>query len=153
MDSVILMWLLLVVVFIVVESVTLGLTTIWFAGGSLVAILAAMLGADIWVQLAVFIVVSVLLLFFVRPSACKKFISKRMKTNIDTYIDAECKVIETIDNFNQKGAVLLDGKVWTARSVDSSIIQQGEAVTVSEISGVKLIVKKREIEMKKEEEK
>ena len=153
MDSVILMWLLLVVVFIVVESVTLGLTTIWFAGGSLVAILAAMLGADIWVQLAVFIVVSVLLLFFVQPSACRKFNSKRMKTNIDTYIDAECKVIETIDNFNQKGAVLLDGKVWTARSVDSSIIQQGEAVTVSEISGVKLIVKKREIEMKKEEEK
>lgn len=148
------MWLALIAIFIVVEIATLGLTTVWFAGGALVALLAGLCGADTAVQVIVFFVVSVGLLFFVRPSACRKFNSRRVKTNIDSLIGAEGKVVETIDNFNQKGCVFLDGKEWTARTVDGTVIEAGSRVSVVDISGVKLIVAKNEtIVHKKEEEK
>lgn len=153
MTSVLIMWLLLIMVFVVVEMITLGLTTIWFAGGSLVALIAGICGADVGIQIILFLVVSIAMLFFVRPSACKKFNSKRMKTDIASLIGAEGKVIETIDNFNQKGCVLLDGKEWTARSADGTSIEVGAKVSVNEISGVKLIVTKNEtITMKNEKE-
>ena len=147
-------WLVLIAVFVAVEIATLGLTTVWFAAGSLVAFIAGFFGAGFEAQLIVFFVVSIILVFFVRPSACKKFNSSRIKTNADSLIGVEGKVLETIDNFNQKGNVFLDGKEWTARSVDDSIIQSGERVVVVEISGVKLIVTKKEaqnVQMKKEE--
>lgn len=143
MNSVLLMWLLLIALFIVVEFITLGLTTIWFAGGALVAFIAGCCSAALWVQILLFFVVSVALLFFVRPSTCKKFNSGRIKTNLEEIIGAQGKVVETIDNFNQKGSVMLQGKEWTARSIDASVIPAGEKVSVVEISGVKLIVEKK----------
>lgn len=152
-DSVLIMWLLLIVVFLLVEGLTLGLTTIWFAGGSLVALIAGMQGIGVEVQIGLFFIVSVALLFFVRPSACQKFNKKRMKTDLATIIGSEGKVVEVIDNFNQKGCVILDGKEWTARSADGTVIEVGEKVTVNEIVGVKLIVTKNEtLSMKKEKE-
>lgn len=146
-EQILLIWLVLIAVFIVIEIATLGLTTIWFAGGALVSFLAGLCGASSTVQIVLFFVVSIALLFCVRPSACKKFNSGRMKTNIEGIIGTEGKVLEQIDNFNQKGAVLLDGKQWTARSVDDAIIEVGEKVYVVKISGVKLIVtnKKEEV--------
>lgn len=153
MASVMIMWLLLIMVFVVIEMITLGLTTIWFAGGSVVALIACACGANVGIQIVLFLVVSIAMLFFVRPSACKKFNSKRIKTDIASLIGAEGKVIEEIDNFNQKGCVLLDGKEWTARSADGTSIEVGAKVSVNEISGVKLIVTKNEtITMKNEKE-
>ncbi|CDE44525.1 putative uncharacterized protein [Clostridium sp. CAG:411] len=159
MTSVLLMWMILIAIFIVVEIITLGLTTVWFVGGAVVALIAGAVGADIGIQVVLFFVVSVALLFFVRPSACRRsgacrrFNSHRVKTDIETIIGAEGKVLETIDNFNQKGVVALAGKEWTARSADASIIPEGAKVSVVEISGVKLIVTQNEtVNVKKEEE-
>ena len=109
MTSVLLMWMILIAIFIVVEIITLGLTTVWFVGGAVVALIAGAVGADIGIQVVLFFVVSVALLFFVRPSACRRFNSHRVKTDIETIIGAEGKVLETIDNFNQKGVVALAG--------------------------------------------
>ena len=136
-------WLLLIAVFIVVEIATMGLTTIWFAAGSLVAFIAGLCNASVGVQIVLFLGVSLVLILCVRPSACRKFNSKRMKTNIESLIGTEGKVLEQIDNFNQKGTVLLDGKEWTARSVDDSVIPSGERVIVEKISGVKIYVMKK----------
>lgn len=153
MTSVLIMWLLLIIVFVVIEFITLGLTTIWFAGGSVVALIAGICNVNEGIQIVLFFVVSIALLFFVRPSACRKFNSKRIKTDIASLIGAEGKVIEEIDNFNQKGCVLLDGKEWTARSADGTSIEVGAKVSVNEISGVKLIVTKNEtIKVKNEKE-
>ena len=153
MTSVLLMWMILIAIFIVVEIITLGLTTVWFVGGAVVALIAGAVGADIGIQVVLFFVVSVALLFFVRPSACRRFNSHRVKTDIETIIGAEGKVLETIDNFNQKGVVALAGKEWTARSAYASIIPEGAKVSVVEISGVKLIVTQNEtVNVKKEEE-
>lgn len=141
-DTMLFVWLVLIAVFIVIEIITLGLTTIWFAGGALVAFLAGICGADTSIQIVLFFVVSFIMLLGVRPSACRKFNSNRMKTNMDSLIGTECKVLERIDNFNQKGVVLLDGKEWTARSADDTIIEVGERVQVDKIAGVKVYVKK-----------
>ncbi|MBQ3782295.1 MAG: NfeD family protein [Lachnospiraceae bacterium] len=139
-----LIWIVLLVVFLLIEIATLGLTTIWFAGGALIAIIAGALGASVEIQIGLFVIVSMLLLLLVRPSACRRFNSKIIKTNSDSVVGLEGKVIETIDNFNQTGCVSLDGKEWTARSADGTVISAGEKVTVNEISGVKLIVTKNE---------
>ena len=136
-------WLLLIAVFIVVEIATMGLTTIWFAAGALVAFIAGLCNAPVGVQIVLFLGVSLVLILCVRPSVCRRFNSRRMKTNVESLIGTEGKVVEQIDNFNQKGIVLLDGKEWTARAVDDSIIQQGERVTVEKISGVKIYVVKK----------
>lgn len=153
-DTILLIWLVSIAVFIVIEILTLGLTTIWFAGGALVAFLAGICGANIAIQLILFFVVSFIMLLGVRPSACRKFNSKRIKTNVESLIGTECKVLEQIDNFNQKGTVLLDGKEWTARSTEDRILEVGERVQVVKISGVKVYVTKKmtgQIQNKKEE--
>lgn len=153
-DTILLIWLVSIAVFLVIEIITLGLTTIWFAGGALVAFLAGICGADISIQMILFFVVSFIMLLGVRPSACRKFNSKRIKTNVDSLIGTECKVLEQIDNFNQKGSVLLDGKEWTARSAEDVILEAGERVQVVKISGVKVYVARlvvRQPQNKKEE--
>ncbi|MCI8410147.1 MAG: NfeD family protein [Lachnospiraceae bacterium] len=153
-DTILLIWLVSVAVFLVIEILTLGLTTIWFAGGALVAFLAGICGANIAIQFILFFVVSFVMLLGVRPSACRKFNSKRIKTNVESLIGTECKVLEQIDNFNQKGTVLLDGKEWTARSIEDRILEVGERVQVVKISGVKVYVTKMMTEQpqnKKEE--
>lgn len=141
-DTILLMWLIAIAVFIVIEIITLGLTTIWFAGGALVAFLAGLCGANEGIQIVLFFVVSFLMLLGVRPSACRKFNSRRIKTNVESLIGSECKVLEQIDNFNETGKVLLDGKEWTARSAEDTVIQTGERVQVERISGVKVYVRK-----------
>lgn len=153
-DTILLIWLVSIAVFLVIEILTLGLTTIWFAGGALVAFLAGICGANIVIQIVLFFVVSFIMLLGVRPSACRKFNNKRIKTNVESLIGAECKVLEQIDNFNQKGTVLLDGKEWTARSSEDRVLEVGERVQVVKISGVKVYVTKMmtgQIQNKKEE--
>lgn len=134
-------WLLLLAIFIIIEIVTLGLTTIWFAFGALVAYLAGLLfGANLLAQIACFFVVSFLLLFFTRPVAVRYFNSDRKKTNLDSIIGRQGKVTQSINNDEAKGIVVLDGKEWTARSEEGQIIEKDCQVKAVAISGVKLIV-------------
>ena len=134
------LWLIAMVLFLVVEAVTVGLVCIWFAAGSLVALLSAMLGAPVWLQVLIFLVVSAVTLYYTRPLV-KKYVNNKVEpTNADIVIGKECRVTETINNIAGTGAVYVDGKTWTARSEDDTPIAEGELVTAVRIDGVKLIV-------------
>lgn len=135
-------WIIAMVVFLVIEAVTVGIVSVWFAIGALFAMVTAMLGANLWVQIAVFLVVSAIALYFTRPLV-KKFVNNKVEpTNADMLIGKECRVVETIDNLSGTGAVYVDGKTWTARTVDEEIIPEGQLVKAERIEGVKLIVSK-----------
>ena len=135
-------WLIILALCLLVEIATLGLVTIWFAGGALVTFFVAMATDSLLIQMLVFLVVSLLLLFFTRPIAKKFYNSKRTKTNVESVIGEQCKVTETIDNFNGTGTVLLNGLEWTARSKDETVIEAGSRVQVCVVDGVKVIVEK-----------
>ena len=134
-------WLVALAVLLVIEIITMGLTTIWFAGGALVGFVLALLGVPWLAQIAVFLVVSILLLIFTRPALERKINKDRIKTNVNSIAGKEGKVTEAIDNFNQKGTIILDGLEWTARSSkDDVIIPAGARVIVDEVKGVKVLV-------------
>ena len=137
-------WLIGVVVLLAIELLTMGLTTIWFAGGALAAFCVTVLGAGRLLQVIVFLAVSFLLLFFTRPLATKFFNKQRIKTNTDSLLGKAAKVTKEIDNFNQKGTVVVNGMEWSARAEDNTIIKEGERVQIQKIEGVKLIVKLKE---------
>lgn len=134
-------WLVVFIVLVVFEAATMGLFTIWFAGGALVAFLVSLF-VDMWaVQMIAFLIVSFLLLYFTRPVAMRKFNSKRLKTNVEDIAGREAKVTEIIDNYNGTGTAMLNGLEWSARSAeDAVVIPVGERVMVKEVRGVKLIV-------------
>lgn len=135
-------WLVLLILCIGIEVLTLGLTTIWFAGGALVAIFASLLYAPIFVQVILFFLVSLLLLFFTRPIAVKYFNRDRVKTNVESMVGRQAIVTSEIDNLQAVGQVTVNGQEWSARSVDDKVrIPAGTVVTVAAISGVKLIVR------------
>lgn len=134
-------WLLLAAIFIVIELVTLGLTTIWFAGGAFVAAIAGACGANLVVQVILFLVVSIVLLVLTRPIAVKHLDSKIEKTNSEALIGQTAVVSQEINNVNATGQAKINGMEWTARAKnDGAIIPVGTNVTIVEISGVKLIV-------------
>lgn len=144
----IMFWLILLIVLLVVEAATLGLTTIWFAAGALIAGLLALIGLPIWLQLLAFFVISLVLLIFTRPIAVKYFNKDRVRTNVESLVGKQGVVLEQIDNLKAEGQVLVSGQEWSARSVkEDQIIQKGAVVEIVAISGVKLIVE----ELAKEE--
>ncbi|MDO5294647.1 MAG: NfeD family protein [bacterium] len=142
-------WLILLCLFLLIEIATLGLTTIWFAGGALVAFIAAVCGLNVVVQIIIFFVLSIILLVFTRPLAVNYFNKSRVATNTESLIGAEAKVVETINNIDNAGVVNLNGLDWTARSADNQIIPVGSIVRIVKITGVKAIV---EIEHKEKQE-
>lgn len=134
-------WLVLLIIFVVVECLTVGLVSIWFAGGALVAMFVSMANVETIWQVITFLVVSGLLLLLTRPIAVKYFNNRKEKTNYQSIIGMVAKVTEKIDNFNQTGAAFVDGKEWTARMVEDALtVEKGAFVTVVAIEGVKLIV-------------
>lgn len=136
-------WLLLAAIFIVIEIITLGLTTIWFAGGAFVAAIAAAGGANLVIQIILFVVVSVVLLFLTRPIAVKHLNANTEKTNAEALVGAKAVVLEEINNLKETGKAKVNGMEWTARAKsDDEIIPVDSMVTITEISGVKLIVEK-----------
>lgn len=137
-------WLIITVILIAVEIVTLGLTSIWFAGGAFIAGLISLTGVHWLVQILVFAVVSTILFVFTRPIATKHFMKNIEKTNVDSLIGKEGVVKQDIDNIEAKGVVKLNGMDWTARSVDGTKIPAGDKVLVDSIDGVKLMVVKKE---------
>ncbi len=138
-------WLLIFVVLLVIEIFTMGLTTIWFAGGALVAFAAGILGLGLPVQVILFIVVSVVLFIGTRPLAMKYFNKEREKTNADSLIGKQAIVLEDIDTLQAKGRVEIQGQEWSARTVQADgKVAAGTVVVVEEIQGVKLLVRVKE---------
>lgn len=144
MDSQSLFWLAAVIVFIIAEAATAALVSLWFIGGAAVALIAALLGAPLWLQIVLFFAVSAALLALLRPLA-RKNAGKSTPTNADRIVGRQAIVTEDIDNLLETGAVKIDGKEWTARTVDAPA-KKGETVTIERIEGVKVFVKKEEEE-------
>ena len=139
-------WLILFVVLLIIEIFTMGLTTVWFAGGALVAFVLALLNVGLPIQIIVFLLVSTILLLATRPLAVKFFNQEREKTNADSLIGQKAVVIERIDTIHGTGRAEVNGLEWAAKTEDvESIIEVGEVVIIDGIQGVKLIVRKEEV--------
>ena len=140
-------WLIALVAFVVIEIATMGLTTIWFAGGALIALLLSLTKISVYVQIGVFLAVSIALLICTRPLAAKFFNQKTVKTNVDSIVGKQAIVLTRIDNLKEEGQVMLNGMEWSARSLEEGkVISAGAVVEVKEIQGVKLIVVEKEKE-------
>ena len=138
-------WLIAMALFLAVEALVPGLVSIWFAIGAAAAMLSALLGSALWLQLAWFFVVSGVSLILTRPLVKKYVNARAVPTNADMVIGSECIVTEDIDNRMGTGAVSVGGKIWTARTDDpDNTAKKGDRVTVLRIEGVKLVVKKAE---------
>jgi len=133
-------WLVIFVVFLVVEMATVNLVSIWFAVGSLAALAGCALNAPVWFQVILFFVVSGVVLALLRPFARRYMNVIKKPTNADRVIGMVCQVTEDIDNIAGTGAVLVAGKVWSARSADGRKLPVGTYVSPMFIQGVKLIV-------------
>lgn len=141
--SMTIIWLVVAIVLGVVELMTLGLISIWFAIGAVAAMLASIAGGNIWTQLIVFIVVSGAILFSVRPIAAKYINSNVKKTNIDALVGRKLIAKTDIDNLKGIGKVDMDGSTWLAVSTDDNVtIHAGEEVVITKVVGAKLIVER-----------
>lgn len=138
---VLIVWAVIFVICLIVEIISLGLTSIWFAGGALAAFLLGILGTPVWVQIMFFIAVSAVLLAFTRPVVVKYLNSKTIKTNIDSVVGQLGVVVEDIDNIMAKGTVDVNGMEWSARCEDDyDRLVKGDKVCVQRIEGVKVFV-------------
>ena len=136
-------WLGLFILLMIIELATMGLTTIWFAAGSLAALVLSLFDVALPIQIIVFLVVAVILLIWTRPIAMRYFNQNRTRTNVESMVGKTALVMKTIDNIHSEGKVNLNGMEWSARaSRDTDVYQKDEIVQVIEIQGVKLIVEK-----------
>jgi membrane protein implicated in regulation of membrane protease activity len=139
-------WLLILVACIVIEIITMGLTTIWFAGGALAAAVAAAFSLPLWLQITLFVAVSLILLYLTRPIAVKYFNKDRVKTNVESLIGRQAIVISEIDNLQGTGQITVGGQEWSARNVEEAVkLPVGSVVVVRAVSGVKLMVEEKKI--------
>jgi len=146
--SMVVFWAIAAGVLLLIEGMTAAMCSIWFAAGAVVSLVSAALGAPIWLQILVFVVVSAICFWLLFPRL-KNFIKKsRQATNADMVIGQSCRVTESIDNLAGTGMVQIGGKIWTARTVDGSTIEKGALVRVEKIQGVKLIVEPLSSEIK-----
>lgn len=145
-------WLIAFVVFLVVEGMTASLTSIWFAGGALAALVAQVCGAPLRPQLAVFVVVSFGLFLMVRPFTSRYLHKKKTDTNVDSFKGRKAVVKERIDNEAGTGSAILAGETWLARAAsDGETFEPNTVVVITAVSGAKLIVKAVQPEHKVEQ--
>lgn len=140
----IIIWAVLLAIFAAVEAGTAALVSVWFVGGALAALLAAVFGAQFWLQLVLFFGVSLLLLLLLRPFL-KKFVTPhKTATNTDALIGRPAVVTEAIDNLQGAGAIKIEGAVWSARSENGKPVPEGTTVVIRRIAGVKAYVEPEE---------
>ena len=145
MENIGISWMIVIVACIIIEVMTVSLTTTWFAIGALAAFLCYSLGASLAVQFIVFFVVSILLLIFTRPIFTKYLKVGKIRTNVESLIGEKAKVISTINNLNNVGSVKVRGQIWSARSEnDEEQFEVDAVVYIKNVVGVKLIVSKQE---------
>lgn len=138
-------WIVVIVACIIVEVLTVSLTTTWFAIGAIVAFIFNSLGANEIVQFIVFFAVSIILLIFTRPIFTKYLKVGKIRTNVEGLIGEKAKVISKINNLNNEGTVKVRGQIWSARSLyDEEEIETDTVVSIKNVIGVKLIVSKNE---------
>ena len=138
--NLIIVWIILAVLFLVIELVTVGMVSLWFMIGSLAALLAAAVGAGPWLQILLFLLVSVACFALLYPKL-KSFVGRnRQPTNADMVLGKTCVVTQRIDNLTDSGAVSVGGKTWSARTVNGETAEVDSLVRVEQIQGVKLIV-------------
>jgi membrane protein implicated in regulation of membrane protease activity len=133
-------WLIALIAFGILEAATVGLTSVWFAAGSLCALIVAGAGGALWIQIGVFLVVSFITLVLARPLVQKYVIPKHHATNADRIIGTEAVVKREIDNLKGQGLVSVAGVIWTARSEGGEVIPEGATVRILRIEGVKVFV-------------
>ena len=133
-------WLALLVLFIVAETVTVSMVSTWFAIGALAALVSALLGAKLWLQIVLFVVVSGVCLALLRPLAKKHFTPRITRTNVDALAGKTCLVTAAIDNIASAGQVKIGDVEWTARSTTGEPVPAGTQVRVDRIEGVKAYV-------------
>lgn len=143
METQTILWLVVFILMVIIEILTVGLATIWFAGGAVISFLLALFGAPFTVQVVVFLIVSFLLLFLTRPIAMKYLNLKRTKTNVDELAGKRAVVTQEINNIKGQGQIILNGIEWTARSEDDEIIPVNTEIEVVEIKGVKAFVRQK----------
>ncbi|MGN1308129.1 MAG: NfeD family protein [Faecousia sp.] len=146
-------WLIALILFAVLEAATTTLVSLWFIGGSLAAMIAALCGAEVWLQILLFFAVSALLLLAVRPLARKYLFPRAQPTNARGNIGKRALVTERIDTLNGKGAVKIDGVEWSARTQNEKPIEVGTLVRITDIVGAKVCVEPVVEPVKEEEEK
>lgn len=134
-------WVVLMVIMLVTEAATQSLVSIWFAAGALSALLAAVFGASLPIQTAVFFFASGILLAFLLPFAKQKIETVKTATNADRIIGKTGVVTETVDSTAGKGQIRILGGIWSAKTADGSILSEGTEVIVEEIAGVKAVVR------------
>ena len=140
-NTIYIFWTVLVIIFAVFEGVTAQLVSIWFVIGALASLISAFFGANPAIQIVIFIAVSILALVITRPLVKKYINPTKERTNADKVLGQVGIVVEDINNIQSKGQVKIDGKIWSARSLDNSLIPENEKVIIERIEGVKLIVK------------
>ena len=133
-------WIGLMVVFGILEAATVNMVSLWFVGGSLAGLIVTLLGGRLWVQIVACLIVAIGLLACLRPFVRKYVTPRRTATNADMVLGRTAYLTETVDNLRATGALKLDGKVWTVRSADGSVLPEGTLVKIVKLEGVKLYV-------------
>ena len=140
-------WLGLLIILLIIEIITVGLTSIWAAGGALAALILNILGLSLVWQVIAFFAVTFVLLIFTRPFAVRFINTQREKTNYEGIIGKTIRIAERVDNIRQTGMAVVNGQEWTVRAEDEQEVLEPETLAkVVNISGVKLIVKEYEEE-------
>jgi len=133
-------WIGLMVVFGLLEAATVNMVSLWFVGGSLGGLIVSLLGGQLWVQIVVCLIVAIGLLACLRPFVKKYVTPRKTATNADMVLGRTAYLTETVDNLRATGALKLDGKEWTVRSSDGSVLPEGTLVRIVKLEGVKLLV-------------
>ena len=141
-----LIWLILMIVFLMVEGASVSMVSLWFGAGALAALIVSLLGAEIWLQVLVFFTVSIVLLASLRPLARKYFTPKLTRTNVDSVVGQTGTVTTAIDNVTGQGQIKLASMEWTARSTSGEPISAGTQIRVDRIEGVKAFVSPLQVE-------
>lgn len=141
-----LIWLVLLVVFLMVEGASVAMVSLWFGAGALAALIVSLLGAEVWLQVLVFFTVSIVLLASLRPLARKYFTPKLTRTNVDSVVGQTGTVTTAIDNVTGQGQIKLASMEWSARSTSGEPISAGTLIRVDRIEGVKAFVSPLQVE-------
>lgn len=143
MNDWVFIWLAVIILTIIIEIITVGLTSIWLTGGGIAALVVCLLGGHWGLQLAIFFVVTFLLIYFTRPWALKYIESRKTATNYEEVIGKTVRIIEDVDNVKETGKAIYNGMEWTARAkVDTETFSMDEQARVVGVQGVKLILEK-----------
>lgn len=151
--GIMLLWLGVAVISLIIESITSDMVSIWFTPGAILAMILSIWVDLFWLQLLIFLAISIIMLILARAYFKKHpILHDSAPMNADAVLEERGVVVEEINNLKETGAVKVKGMVWTARSVDDQMIARGEIVTIEQISGVKLICRLAESETKTKRE-